>query len=293
MGCLNSNQGFSHWFSNIHFSGGCNRSCYFCIGQHMMALDPYDNLSKENLDGFDVFIEKCKEKNIGEVNLTGSNTDPLLYKFQPQLIQKIRTLIPGVRIGLRTNGVLAAKNQELVKLYDKMSISITSLDPTIYKKTMGQGTPPNLKEILNIKPEMDIKINMVLCPETIESKDFYKTLRLLKKFGIKRVNLREPYGQPHIDDPLKNSSYEGIKYLKQTLGMSTYSFGDMEITYWDVHYVEVESVNLYANGVVSEDYPVTRGHDPIYGNVKDQGKYLKSGRQQEQWLSIKKKLNVL
>lgn len=67
----------------------------------------------------------------------------------------------------------------------------------------------------------------------------------------------------------------------------------MEIAYWDVHYVEVESVNLYANGVVSEDYPVTRGHDPIYGNVKDQGNYLKSGRQQEQWLSAKKKLNVL
>lgn len=296
MGCLNSGQGFSHWFSNIHLSGACNRSCYFCIGQHMMALDPFDNLSKKDLDGFDEFISKCKEHNIGDVNLTGSNTDPLLYQHHEYLIGKLRELIPGVRVGLRTNGALALKKKDIVKLYDKMSVSVTTLNPELYVKTMGQGTPPDLKQILQINPEMDVKINVVLCPESIES-DIYDTLKNFQEIGIKRVNIREPYGQPHIGNPFFNPTARakelGIEYLKETLGMQTYSLNDMEITYWDVHYVEVESVNLYANGVVSVDYPVTRGHDPIYGDVRDQSKYEKSGRVREQWLSTKKKLKVV
>lgn len=258
-----------------------------------MALDPFDNLSKKDLDGFDQFIAKCKEHNIGDINLTGSNTDPLLYKHHHYLTAKLRELIPGVKLGLRTNGALALKNAEIIKLYDKMSISVTSLNPEIYKATMGQGSPPDLKAILQIKPGMPIKINVVLCPETVNSDDLYQTLVGLRDIGFKTVNLREPYGQPHVGDPLLSGKYPGIEYLKQTLGMATYSFGDMEITYWDVHYVEVESVNLYANGVVSEDYPVTRGHDPIYGNVRDQTQYPKSGRLREQWLTSKKRLTVL
>lgn len=299
MGCLNSGQGFSHYFANIHLSGPCNRACYFCIGQHMMTLDPYDNLHKKDLDNFDEFIKECQEKNVKEVNLTGSNTDPLLYQHHEYLIGKLREAIPDVRIGLRTNGALALKKKEVVRLYDKMSISITSLDQELYTRTMGQGSPPDVKEILQIKPEMDIKINVVLCPETVDQ-DIYKTLQALQKLGIRRVNLREPYGQPHIGNPLATptelAKSIGISYLKETLGMQTYTLGEMEITYWDVHYVEVESVNLYANGVVSLDYPVTRGHDPIYGDVRDQGKFHKSGRVQEQWLSSKnskKKLKVL
>lgn len=61
----------------------------------------------------------------------------------------------------------------------------------------------------------------------------------------------------------------------------------MLVTYWDVHYVEVESVNLYANGLVSETYPVTAGHHPT-GFVLDQS-HFGVGRQSEQW---KKKVKL-
>jgi hypothetical protein len=48
MGCLNDdpNHPFPHFFGNIHLSGPCNRSCYFCIGQHMMALDQENSLKR-------------------------------------------------------------------------------------------------------------------------------------------------------------------------------------------------------------------------------------------------------
>ncbi len=75
MGCLNDEGQFPHWFGNIHLSGPCNRSCYFCIGQHMMALDKENNLNKtpENLGRF---IGECTERKVKEVCITGTNTEP-------------------------------------------------------------------------------------------------------------------------------------------------------------------------------------------------------------------------
>lgn len=74
-------------------------------------------------------------------------------------------------------------------------------------------------------------------------------------------------------------------------GSPTYQFTrSLSITYWDVHYVEVESVNLYANGRISLDYPITRGHTDL-GIVKDQSNFV-HGRQVEQWVS-KKQLPIL
>jgi hypothetical protein len=260
----------------------------------MMALDPYNNLNKKELDGINEFVQKCKEHNVKEINFTGSNTDPLMYLYQKDLITFLRTKIENIKIGLRTNGVLILKNPELWNLYDKASISITSFNLEIYKKTMGQGTPPNLEEIIKLKPEMPLKINVVLCPENLENnnRDLLETILRVSDLGIKNINLREPYGQPHIGDPLKKIGW--VPY-ETTLGMPTYFLAKhlpTKIVYWDVHYVEVESVNLYANGVVSLTYPVTKGHDPINGIVKDQNNFIKSGRIQKQWLNSKEKVHL-
>lgn len=241
-----------------------------------MALDPLNNLDTFPLLNLQEFIDKCLARGIKEINLTGSNTDPLLYKFHGELCAELRSKIPDVKLGIRTNGVLALTRQKEWRLYDKASISITSFDPAIYKATMGQGMPPCVFHILKIKPEMPIKVNVVLCPETI-SGDVFRTLDILKDIGVTRVNLREPYGQPHLGCPISHSS--SVNHL----GMPVYDWREMEVTYWDVHYVEVESVNLYANGVVSETYPITKGHSPD-GEVVSQDKWRTSGRQVNQWV---------
>ena len=107
--------------------------------------------------------------------------------------------------------------------------------------------------------------------------------RIASTSSIKRVNLREPYGQPHIGDPMAR---QGFKAAGERLGMPFYvwEFGGLDVMYWDVHYVEVESINLYANGRVSEDYPITRGHDAVTGKVLGQEHWRVAGRQQAQWL---------
>lgn len=49
-----------------------------------------------------------------------------------------------------------------------------------------------------------------------------------------------------------------------------------------MHYVAVASVNLYASGRVSLDYPITRGHADD-GVVKDQSAFS-GGRGPERWM---------
>lgn len=244
----------------------------------MMALDPLNNLNEWPLKNLDLFIQQCLEKNIKEINVTGSNTDPLLYKHDTKLVWTLRECVPNIRIGIRTNGVLWGGS--VWDLYDKASISLTSLDPELYVKTMGMGLPPDIKKMIPSDPSKDLKVNIVLCPETVYSGDLIKTIQSLVDLGIKRINLREPYGQPHIGNPMVQLR-EQPDFL--TMGMPSYRFGNTSVTYWDVHYVEVESINLYANGIVSTTYPVSKGHCPDTGKVLDQGHFNKSGRIIEQW----------
>ncbi len=298
MGCLNSNGRFSHWFANIHLSGPCNRACYFCIGQHMMALDRYNNLDVWPLKGLEEFTEHLIEKKISEVNLTGSNTDPLLYKHIISLKWYLLQKVSNLRFGIRTNGERFHHPDGRSDLhnFDKIAISLTSLDKRIYKSTMGIGEPPNIREILETYPNKDIKINIVLCPEILKGSmfsetDLCQTIRTLNQMGVTRINLREPYGQPHIGNPFfVKPSGPNVRLCSpggSHLGMPIYWWvgnSETEIWYWDVHYVEVESVNLYANGVVSLTYPVTKGHDPVNGKVESQEQFTKSGRVRKQWL---------
>ena len=275
MGCLNDEGQFSHWFGNIHLSGPCNRSCYFCIGQHMMALDQLNNLKKIP-DNIGKFLRECMERNVVEICMTGTNTDPLLYKKTFELLDYIRYIMNNrVPLAIRTNGI--AYDRNTFGSYDKASLTVCSFDKEINTKMMG-GPPCDLPRILENHPMMDIKVNVVLGPENVK-KDIFDTLEICSFYGVRRVNLREPYGQPHIGDPLEKLQ---IPVAKWTLGMPTYSWGFSEVTYWDVHYVEVESVNLYANGRVSITYPITKGYDPS-GEVLPQYRFP-GGRIHEQWL---------
>ena len=279
MGCLNSTGNFKHWFGNIHLSGRCNRACYFCIGQHMMALDKYNVLDKFPLDGLDEFIVQCNERGISEINMTGSNTDPMLYLHTEKLKNYLSERIPNLFFKIRTNAV--KRDLDLLKFYDGGSVTICSFDNDIYKQMMGLGKPPDFEKILQAtKHWTDFKVNIVLGDENVKSGDIHKTLAILERYGVPKVNLREPYGQSHIGNPL-----DGLSSCGSVFGNPFYFYDNgMIVTYWDVHYTEVESVNLYANGIVSNTYPVTKGHDPINGNVLSQENWTK-GRHFNQWVS--------
>lgn len=280
MGCLNSSSSFGHWFGNIHLSGPCNRKCYFCIGQHMMALDAENTLGAWPLPGFETFLAECDKHPVKEICLTGTNTDPMLYKQHARLTRALRQWNPGIDLAIRTNAV--RYNPYVYEMYDKASITLCSTDYTIYHAMMGAGVPPDVARILRAHPSVDFKVNVVLGPENAINGDIFRTLDYLQDIGVPRVNLREPYGQPHVGNPL--AEYEDWE-VDGILGMPRYDYklSTMLVTYWDVHYVEVESVNLYASGRVSLTYPITKGHAES-GVVLDQT-HFPGGRVREQWVS--------
>lgn len=275
MGCLNSGSGFTHWFGNVHLSGPCNRSCYFCIGQHMMALDGLNTLGVWPLPGIEDFVEKCRARGVREVFVTGTNTDPLLYRHTAKLTSYLREY--DFEVGVRTNAVA---NLNRLGAYDKGSVTVCSTNPKVYRSMMGRGAPPNLERVLRAAWRWSsLKVNVVLGPENVGA-DLDLTLKKLADAGVRRVSLREPYGQPHVGDPLAGR----YAALGKRLGAPTYLVDGVEVSYWDVHFCEVESVNLYASGRVSEDYPITRGHAPD-GAVQDQSKFP-GGRVRDQWVRL-------
>lgn len=250
----------------------------------MMALDSLNNLNTFPLKNLDSFVVECNLHGIREINITGSNTDPLLYKHLLKLKLYLKENIPDLIFGIRTNGVLALEKPDDMLLFDKASISVTSFDEELYNKTMGMGKPPDVKKIIYLMNGKPVKLNVVMCPETVNTNDILKTLDEAASLGIQKVNLREPYGQPHIGDPLRRLGNPH----KFVYGMPCYHYKGVEVVIWDVHWVEVESVNLYANGEVSVTYPVTKGHDPVNGKVVPQHNFNFSGRVHEQWLKTRK-----
>lgn len=275
MGCLNSGQGFGHWFGNVHLSGPCNRSCYFCIGQHMMALDGYDVLGKWPLAGWGGFVSSCAERGVSAVYLTGTNTDPILYRHHAEFTAALRRDL-GVPVGLRTNGV-SARWREIASHYDCGSLTVCSVDPAVNARMMG-GPPASNKTVAGLLEAWggDLKVNIVLGPENRD--DCLRTVGRLAGLGVSRFNLREPYGQPFVGDPVRRA---GGEPSGSVFGMPVYEVCGAEVCYWDVHYCEVESVNLYASGRVSVDYPISRGHAPD-GFVLPQSEWS-AGRHVEQW----------
>lgn len=280
MGCLNAGSGFTHWFANIHFSGQCNRSCFFCIGQWMPGQDMNNNLNDYPLKGYDQFMNHVIKNNVKEIYFTGTNTDPMLYKHIPNLIKDIRCRVPDALIGIRTNGATILSNLDQWNMFDEACLSITSFNKDIYKKTMGSGEPPKLKDIVDKTKFKQLKINIVLTHENTED-DILLSVREVKKAGIFKINLREPYGQSRIGNPLKNRKSSGSIH-----GMPIYIIEGVAVVYWDVHFVEVESINLYADGHISFDYSVTKGHSIKYGDVQPQENFG-YGRQRKQWIGTK------
>jgi hypothetical protein len=234
----------------------------------MMALDPLNNLDVWPLKSIDHFLNECGRRTVREVFVTGSNTDPLLYRHTEALTSYLRQFgfIPGVR----TNGI---GDLAPLRCYAKGSLTVCSLDREINEAMMG-GPPADVRAVQVALP--DLKINIVLGPENRETAraDCHRFAAI----GITRVNLREPYGQPHVGNPINDLP---VGYVYEN---PTYRIGGALVTYWDVHTTEVESVNLYASGRVSCDYPISRGHAND-GEVHPQ-EHFEHGRHQEQWVPL-------
>ena len=238
-------------FGNILFSGPCNQKCPFCIG-HQLLKTP-NNLRQEKLENLDSFISLIQESKTSKIILTGTSTDPQLYKYEEKLLDRLRSHLPGAHISLHTNGLLAIPKMKTFRLYDSCTISINSFDPKTYSKLHGVKQMPNLKKILEQAPNLPVKLSCVLTEDNVHQVEEY--LQIAKDLGIKRIALR------HIYDDARRwpiQAFQNRTPIKYHQSNPVYDFDGLQVTHWIFDNTSGRSLNLFSDGTLSAEYLLTK-----------------------------------
>ena len=118
-------------FANILFAGPCNLRCPYCIGKQVDPALNQNNLDEFPLRNVDTFTALLRRHRVRQVILTGTTTDPQLYRHEARLIRWLRKHLPEAQLSLHTNGQLALEKMDVVNLYDRISLSLPTFDPDI------------------------------------------------------------------------------------------------------------------------------------------------------------------
>ncbi|CAF0935167.1 unnamed protein product [Adineta ricciae] len=238
-------------FGNILFSGPCNQKCPFCIG-HQLVETP-NNLRSQALNNLDQFISLMKQSKTPKIILTGTRTDPQLYKYEEQLLNRLRQDLPNVHISLHTNGLLAVPKMKTFRMYDSCTLSINSFQPETYRKLHGVKQMPDMKVILKEASNVPIKLSCVLTEDNIHQVDDY--LHIAKQLGIKRIALRHLYGD---DRRWSIPAFENKQPIKYHQSNPVYDFDGLQVTHWIFDKTSGRSLNLFSDGTLSDEYLLTK-----------------------------------
>jgi molybdenum cofactor biosynthesis enzyme MoaA len=174
MGCLDHpDTKFKHWSANIHFSGPCNLKCTYCIGQFMPHLNGYNTLHVPPglLPGIDNFLHKVRKRNIKEITLTGTNTDPALYHNLSVLTEWLREEIgEDLKIGIVTNGqesIPVCRPVSQAPMFDRVVVSVPSFDSDIYSEVQGGGSMGEYMFERAYAWRPGLEVNILLLPQVL------------------------------------------------------------------------------------------------------------------------------
>ena len=241
-------------FANILFSGRCNLRCPYCIGHNQTLQAMPENLQTFPLKGLDHFIEQLREYDITQISLTGTNTDPQLYAYESDLLAALRERIPGVKISLHTNGVLALRKIDVFNQYDRATISLPSFRPGTYRQLTGRSQVLDLPAIVQASA-IPLKISTIITDQNIN--EIPEIIIRCRDLGISRLVLRKQYGETR-DWPLF-PQHEPVRFFG---GNPVYDLNGMEVTLWDFSRSTVRCLNLFSDGSVSPEYQLTRKNIP-------------------------------
>lgn len=233
-------------FANILFAGPCNARCPFCIGQQIDRRLNVNNLNEFPPRNLDRLIALCAQHAIRQIVLTGSNTDPLLYRHLEPLLARLRHHLPGCEIALHTNGRLAPARFAVVRQFDRVCVSVPSFNAATYFAMMGVHGVPDLAawiDRVGVPPKISCALDT---PNQAEIPAFLAQCRSL---GIRRVVLRQLVGDdrrwPIFDTLSRRGTYRG---------QPVYDYAGLEVTHWSFEQAQSTSLNLFSTGVISEAY---------------------------------------
>lgn len=232
-------------FANILLAGPCNQRCPHCIGKKLGAPFP-PNLDRFPLKNFARFTTLLRELGIRQVSLTGTDTDPLLYRHVEQLLAALRQAVPGVQISLHSNGLLALARLSVVNQFDRVALSLPSLRPATCRALTGSSRVLDLEKIA-AAVSMPLKISMLLTPANLGEVE--AVIARCHGLGIRRLVLRQLHGTAQPLDPLP-----GRTPARWFAGQPVFDVDGVEVTVWDFASAQLDCVNLYSDGTLSRRY---------------------------------------
>jgi molybdenum cofactor biosynthesis enzyme MoaA len=244
-------------FANILLAGPCNQRCPYCIGRQ---IDPA--LNQDNLDLFPprnlaAFVALLRARRVRQVVLTGTNTDPQLYRHEARLIGLLRDLLPGVQLSLHTNGQLAMRKMDILNCYDRATISFPSFDPDTFSRMTGSRQMPDLAAIVR-DARIPVKVSCLVNADNAGQIEAF--LARCRVIGVRRVVLRRPYGELE-----KGKAGDLLRSIAECAcrgpyrGNPVYVYGgEVEVTWWDFVQSTSRSLNLFGDGTISADYLLAR-----------------------------------
>ena len=237
-------------FANILFAGPCNRACPWCIGLRLPDRVNASNLGVYPPLGIDAFVETVNRERIAEIVLTGTVTDPQLYKHEARLLALLRErLHRAARLSIHTNGVLALRRIDVFNQYDRACISFPSFVPETYEKLMGSRRVPDLAAILRAS-RIPVKVSSVVNEHNAgEVREFVSECQ---RIGVRRLVFRRLYGETRTWNILHD-----LPVVRMFKGNPVMDFQGMEITRWDFDHSECRSINLFADGTLGTSYQLT------------------------------------
>ncbi len=239
-------------FASLLFAGPCNARCPFCIGKQ---VDPH--LNTANLDtypprGLERWMGLIWEHNIRQVTISGTTTDPQLYRHEERLLAHLRQHLPGhTQFALHTNGRLALRKMAVFNQYDRASLSIPSFEAQTYRRMMGVSGPPDIENILQ-NTIIKIKISCVISDENRSQTSQF--LAHCARLGIRRVALRKLYGEARPWAALLPLEDLGLAQSGAYRSNPVYDYRGMEVTLWDFEQTESCAINLFSDGSISMNY---------------------------------------
>lgn len=238
-------------FANILFAGPCNRACPWCIGTRLPAAVNVNTLDVFPPPGIEPFIALVNEQRIAQIVLTGTTTDPQLYRHEARLLSMLRErLHAAARFSVHTNGAVALRRIDVFNQYDRACISFPSFEPATYERLMGSPRVPDLAAIVRAA-RIPVKVSCVVNDHN--AGELRAFIERCHRIGVRRLVFRKLYGDAR---PLTIPG--DLPVTGSFRGNPVMTFNGMEITAWDFERSECRSVNLFPDGTLGTSYLLSR-----------------------------------
>lgn len=259
-------------FANINLLGKCNVDCYFCLGKDIPELlNKHNQLTTHFNDwkNYGEFKNMCKEKEIENIYITGQNTDSLLYKYLDELIIDLKN--NGFNVGIRTNGYLALKKQKEINLcskYASVGYSIHTLNPDTSYQMIGTNEIPDWEKIFAISPEncrASIVVTRYNVGEFNYIVDFLSKFKNVRYIQARRVSTDKRKELLEQDASVYEDLFSMIKKNYECIGnyfgAEQYMIKGKEVVFWRTVKTNINSINYFTDGTLSEKYFVVEGYE--------------------------------